>query len=221
MPFSVNYELIRSDRKSVSISVGDGGKVTVRAPKYMSRFEIDRFIDANRAWIERTVREKARQEMRFPPVRGIDGEKLLYIGRRITLCTGKVKKTVFEGDVLYIPGKEPLKEIEKWYRERAKEILSDLTAGYAAALGFTYKSVKITGARGRFGSCSGKDSINYSFRLIMYPADCIKYVVVHELCHTVHHDHSAAFWREVKRAVPDSGRIREYMKENAQIMNLL
>ena len=88
-------------------------------------------------------------------------------------------------------------------RQLAKEVLPDKVAHYAAIMGVTPASVKITSARTRFGSCSGKNGICFSLYLMQYPEAAIDYVVVHELAHIRHHDHSPAFYAEVARVLPD------------------
>ena len=88
-------------------------------------------------------------------------------------------------------------------RRRAKEILPDKLAHYAALMGVTPTGLHITSARTRFGSCSGKNSISFSLYLMQYPEEAIDYVVVHELAHIRHHNHSAAFYAEVAKIMPD------------------
>mgnify|MGYP000174709420 CR=1 FL=1 len=70
-------------------------------------------------------------------------------------------------------------------------------------MGLVPAGIKITSARTRFGSCSGKNSICFSWRLMLYPPEAIDYVIVHELAHIRHHDHSPAFYREVEAYLPD------------------
>ncbi len=89
------------------------------------------------------------------------------------------------------------------YKEKAFAVLSKKTADYAAKMGVTYTRIGITDAKGRFGSCSAKGSINYSWRLMRYPEAAWDYVVVHELCHLLHFDHSQAFWQTVAHYLPD------------------
>jgi len=88
-------------------------------------------------------------------------------------------------------------------RRRAEELLPARTAYYAAQMGVCPTGVKITSARTRFGSCSAKNSICYSWRLMLYPPEAIDYVVVHELAHIRHKNHSAAFHAEIARILPD------------------
>ena len=89
------------------------------------------------------------------------------------------------------------------FKEKAKSVLTALTEKYAAKMGVAYEHVGITSAKTRFGSCSKKGSINYSWRLMQYPKETWDYVVVHELCHLIHFDHSKVFWQTVERYLPD------------------
>ena len=98
---------------------------------------------------------------------------------------------------------EPTPEQEREYRRRAAEILPQRVAHYAPQMGVTPAGVKITSARTRFGSCSGKNSLCFSWRLMLYPPDAVDYVVVHELAHIRHHNHSRDFWAFVESVMPD------------------
>ncbi|MBQ7548484.1 MAG: M48 family metallopeptidase [Clostridia bacterium] len=88
-------------------------------------------------------------------------------------------------------------------KEMASDILPKLTERYAAVMGVHPAGVKITSAKTRFGSCSSKNSICFSYMLMLYPREAVEYVVVHELAHIRHHDHSAAFYEEVEAVLPD------------------
>lgn len=88
-------------------------------------------------------------------------------------------------------------------KDRARAILVEKTEHYAAKMGVTYTRIGITSAKTRLGSCSRKGSINYSYRLMLYPPATWDYVVVHELCHLKHFDHSRAFWQTVAAILPD------------------
>lgn len=95
---------------------------------------------------------------------------------------------------------------------RAQSELPARTAHFARIMGVSYQRVRITSARTRLGSCSSKGSICFSWRLMDYPDDAIDYVVVHELAHLVHMDHSAAFYAEIERVMPDYKRRRELLR---------
>ncbi len=98
---------------------------------------------------------------------------------------------------------EPTAEEIAELRRRAKEYLPERTAYFAKIMGVEYTSVKITSAKTRYGSCSGKNGICYSLYLMQKPQEAVDYVVVHELAHTVHHNHSAQFYQLIEKYMPD------------------
>ena len=97
--------------------------------------------------------------------------------------------------------------------EKAKTILPPKIEHYAALMGVAPTRVTITGARTRFGSCSGRNAISFSWRLMQYPEEAIDYVVVHELAHIRHHDHSAAFYRFIASVMPDHKARRALLRQ--------
>lgn len=102
----------------------------------------------------------------------------------------------------------------KKLKKLAGEILPKKTEYYAGIMGVTYSGVKITSAQKRFGSCSGKNGICYSYMLMLYPEEAIDYVVVHELAHTVHHDHSRNFYALIYSVMPDYKQREKLLKDN-------
>ena len=94
----------------------------------------------------------------------------------------------------------------------AKCVLPKKVEYYGRVMGLSYQSVKITSAKTRFGSCSGKNSICFSYHLMRYPEEAVDYVVVHELAHTVHHDHSKKFWTLVAKYMPDYKQRQKLLK---------
>lgn len=97
-------------------------------------------------------------------------------------------------------------------RKDARIYLTACTAKYAALMGLTYGKITITGAKGRFGSCSSKGNISYSYRLMLYPEEAREYVVVHELAHLVEMNHSPAFYAVVEKVLPDYKARRALLK---------
>ncbi len=94
-------------------------------------------------------------------------------------------------------------EEEARLRALAAEIIPARVAHYSKRMGLVPTGVRITGARKRFGSCSSKNSLCFSWRLMQYPPEAIDYVVVHEIAHIRHHNHSAAFHALVAQVLPD------------------
>ena len=97
-------------------------------------------------------------------------------------------------------------------RKSAKKILSAKVAYYASIMGLKYGRIYITAAKTRFGSCSSKGNISFSYRLMLYPDEAIDYVVVHELAHLVEMNHSPAFYKIVEKVLPDYKKRKKLLK---------
>ena len=98
--------------------------------------------------------------------------------------------------------------------KEAKAWFADRVARFAPLLGVTYGSVTIRTQKTRWGSCTGKGDLNFNCLLMLAPEEIRDYVVIHELCHRRHMDHSAAFWAEVERICPDYKLRRKWLKDN-------
>ena len=93
--------------------------------------------------------------------------------------------------------------LRQWLQRRARAVLPDWLAEVSAETGLRYRSVGIRGQRSRWGSCSARGHISLNRNLLFLPPDAVRYLLVHELCHTLHLNHSPAFWQAVARHQPD------------------
>ena len=105
-------------------------------------------------------------------------------------------------------------------RKNARAYFNEKTAVFADIMGLKYSSIKITSARHRFGSCSSKGNICFSYMLMLYPEQAREYVIVHELSHLVHMNHSAEFYRTVEKFMPD-WKSRKALLKNTDFSDLL
>lgn len=105
-------------------------------------------------------------------------------------------------------------EVEAFYRRAARKKIVERTAWYAKIMGVTYGRISIRAAKTRWGSCSGEGNLNFHWKLILMPPEILDYVVVHELAHRKQMNHSALFWAEVGKVLPDYKARRAWLKEN-------
>jgi predicted metal-dependent hydrolase len=105
---------------------------------------------------------------------------------------------------------------ERWYKEQARQVLNERVDFHACQHGFRYSSVGITSARTRWGSCSAAGALNFSWRLIQAPMEAVDYVVIHELVHTLIHNHSRRFWTKLEQIMPDYRERRKWLRSNGQ-----
>ena len=220
-------EVIYSRRKTISVTVFPGGKVVIRAPLHASPAAVERFLREKADWI-RTAQEK----MRLTPPRGKtyqfeEGEWIWFLGEQYPL---RLLDRVPRG-LAFVKGQGFL--LERGKRSRAEGLLKafytrelrarveELVRFYRARDGFAPGAVRITSARTRWGSCSPKNALNFSYRLALTPPACIAYVVVHELAHTREHNHSGRFWQIVARTLPEYQQARSWLKKHGSELPLL
>ena len=105
-------------------------------------------------------------------------------------------------------------ELEKMYYRMARHIITSECELFSKKMGVTYNRITIRDQKTRWGSCSSKGNLNFSWRLILMHPMVGRYVVVHELAHLKHMNHSKAFWDEVERAMPKYRKRHEWLKKN-------
>lgn len=110
--------------------------------------------------------------------------------------------------------------LEKWYRKEAADIIGEKAADYGKLLKVTFREIHIKDQRSRWGSCSSKKNLNFNFRLIMAPEPVLDYVVIHELCHLRHMDHSKSFWAMVESICPPYRQYRKWLKDYGESLYL-
>ena len=142
-------------------------------------------------------------------VRAPYGVKKEFIDRFVAEHEGWLTSAREKQQARHLAHPEPTDEERKALIARAKEYLPMRVDYWSGIMGLTPTGLKITSARTRFGSCSGKNSLCFSWRLMQYPDEAIDLVVVHELCHIAHHDHGAGFYALLGSILPDH---RERMK---------
>lgn len=143
---------------------------------------------------------------------------------KIISYPGKNTQIVFREDsfVIYINKNcedsrkysEVAKHLELWLREKAKEAIADRTMEYSEIIGVSYNNIRIKDTKSRWGSCSGRGNLNFSWRIIMTPAIVMDYIIIHELCHLRHLNHSKEYWKTVEQYMPDYRRHKEWLKIN-------
>lgn len=215
----IPYRLIRKKRKTLSVRIEKDGSVTVSVPTLCSRTEIEAFLQKNLHWIEEKQAERIRLNAR--KISFSEGDLVPFFGREYPLALREKRGATQSDGVLYLPADQPQKALERLYRTALKETLTEYIAVYAARMNVCPTGLKITSATTRWGSCSGKNALCFSYRLAMCEKSAIEYVVVHELCHILHKNHSKAFWQAVARYYPEYRSARKYLKDNARFMDLL
>ena len=215
----VEYTIVRSKRKTTAIYVRDG-IVEVKAPLKMPVHAIDRFVTSKEVWINEKLDKLHEQTAQRKAFVLTYDTKVLYRGSEYPISAREGTMVGFDDSGFFIPPNLSEEEIRRAceiiYRMLAKSHLTMRTMELAENIGLYPSNIKINGAKTRWGSCSAKKSINFSWRLIMAEDPVIDYVIVHELSHLKELDHSARFWAVVESALPD---YKEHKAKLTQLQN--
>ena len=214
-------KIVRSNRKTLAISVDTFGRLIVRAPKKCAEDRIFAFLQEKESWIFRKQAERKGAGTALPP-ENLDGYEFLLLGKTTKIFLYDEKRVGYdsENDRIFLPKEKARERLVKWLKENAKRILTTVTERKAKEMGTTYKSLAITSAKTRWGTCSGDNALRFTFRLLYCPKEIIEYVVVHELSHTRQKNHSKLFWQEVERYMPDWKTRRKWLKAHGILMEI-
>ena len=210
------YTLIRSKRRTAVIHIKDGS-MEVRAPMKMPKRDIDNFVASKKKWItERLAQSQSYADQR--EAFSLDyGDTVTFCGVEYPLTAKVGKRAGFNGERFYLPPDLTTEQIKSTviqiYRRLAKQHLTGRVEYFAGLMGVSPTIIKINGAKTRWGSCSAKKSLNFSWRLVMASDTVIDYVVVHELAHITEMNHSTRFWAVVAGVLPDYNERQKRLKE--------
>lgn len=217
-----NYILKRSRRKTLSLTVKPDCTVVVSAPLKASSKQIEDFVLKNSNWIEKQIiRTKEIRALREAFV--IDyGTQVYFFGKKLPIIADSIRKAELTDNAVIMPcglDSERIKnKLITLYKETAREYISGRLPFYSALTGIEYSSVTISSAKTNWGSCTA-DRLHFSWHLIMAEKGVIDYVIIHELTHIKHHDHSNAFWYEVSKYCPECKTLRERLKHYSEVLS--
>ena len=226
----IPYTLYRSHRRTLSLQCKDTGELVVRAPYFCPARDIEKAIATHRDWILQKLEAiaLAREESSRPETHYFDGA-LLPFGNgslRLRLDTDPAAKNYTvtlhdrggEEELLLrgasLPADTCKMLVSRWGRRYAAEVFRERLDEFAEALGVSYNTLTIKETKTRWGSCSALGNINLHWKLLMVPPRLQDYVIVHELCHRIELNHSAAFWAHVESVLPD------YRERRAELRSL-
>jgi len=217
----IDYQLIRSSRRTLSIAVNGEGALVVRAPMRMPVREIEAFLEQKRDWIARKQALAGQKAQQRDRAQLVDGENIPFWGGSLTLRFEAVKTASDDGRTLVLPmGAEPLKQALKWRRKRAEELLAPRVAYWAERTGLRPGKISYGNAQSRWGSMNSKGALRLNTALIHLPAELADYVIVHELAHIRHPDHSPAFHACVRSILPQADDRRRRLKAFSWVTTL-
>lgn len=201
----------RARRYALRVSALDG-RVTLTLPARGRLADALAFAREREGWIRHALAERGRPLVVGP------GSELPFEGRLLTVTPAKVRAPRPEGTTLLVPpdpaGSGPLTgtRIETFLKAAARRRLTTTSEHHAARLGREIARITLRDTRSRWGSCTAKGALMYSWRLIMAPPAVLDYVAAHEAAHLVEMNHSPAFWKVVARLCPDHATHRAWLR---------
>ena len=212
----VPVTLRRSSRaRRMTLRVGrTDGEVTLTLPPRADLAEGRAFLDLHRGWIARRVAAT-------PPRRPVRvGATVPVGGVERPVLPGAGRAARWDGAAIRVPDDERAGvRVAALLKATARGRLAVRAAHHAAALGRPFGRITLRDPRSRWGSCSGRGDLMFSWRLVMAPDDVLDYVAAHEVAHLAHMDHSARFWACVARLMPDHAPRRDWLRREGAALH--
>ncbi len=209
--------------------VDEQAKVSVYVPYKASQVYVDAFIREKINWIEKCV-ANARQNQRIIEQKKFDhGGKFWFLGKKypIHVKADNLKRAVIHFDGLGWTVRVPpdiederreemiRDKLVKWYRQQAEEILGGRIFHYSRVIGVEPKKIAVRSQKRMWGCCDyTRQVIHLNWQIVLTPIRVIDYVVVHELCHLIHPNHSKRFWNKVGSVMPEYQEYRDWLRRN-------
>lgn len=199
------YQLVRSTRaKYIRIKISASGKLSVVLPRGISAKHAHKFIQQKSQWICKTLNNISPTSVDlFPDILNL---KLLNENWKINYCYlpdyEMINLKQVSDDQLELIGNTrnwalTKKKLNKWCQRKAKKTFNKMIEDLAELHGFHFNKLSIRSQKTRWGSCAMNKNISLNSKLLLMPENVVKYVMIHELCHTIEMNHSAKFWQLV------------------------
>ncbi|MCD8390859.1 MAG: M48 family metallopeptidase [Firmicutes bacterium] len=205
----IEYSIKRSRRKTLSAYVLSDGSVEVRSPMGVSLRTIDAFVRQNEDKLKKFMDAQIERADKKRGFKIEIGSRVMLLGEEFTVRDGGGNIEIKDG-CFYVQSFNAKAQVTALYKAYARRFFTERVEKYSRIMGLYPNTVKINSAKTRWGSCSAKGAVNLSWRLVMASAGAVDYVVIHELAHLKHMNHSAEFWRLVEKYEPN---YREYKVE--------
>jgi len=226
----IKYEVVRSRRRTADIVIERDGRILVRAPEKIPSEKIEDIIDSKRYWIYKNLAEwrdlnatRVLREYR-------NGEGFLYLGRsyRLLLVANQEDALVLKGGRFCLRrdlvdrGEIPAAQaaFRDYYVANGKKRISGRVEYFAPKVGVSPRKVDVRELGHRWAACSPKGNLAFHWKCMMAPPTIIDYIVVHELCHFHHLDHTDAFWNELDKVIPQYRERKEWLRKNGASMDV-
>ncbi|MDE6597185.1 MAG: M48 family metallopeptidase [Clostridia bacterium] len=201
-----NIKILRSARKSISLTVAADNSITVRCPKYMSDTKVNDFIAQKRKWLEKVIYANNKKQSENGAI--LNYSEIYVSGIRLPLFVGD--KNLITQNAVYVKNVKRIKQL--LVKNFSKQFINYVYE-LSAQISLFANSITIKSYKSRWGCCDRNKSLKFNSVIFMLPPEIQRYVIIHELCHTVHFNHSAEFWDLVSEYIPNYKKVRNELKK--------
>lgn len=227
----IKYQLLPgSDRQTTDIVIERNGLITVRPPLRMTPEQVDETVLSKRMWIYRNLAEWRDLNATRVTREWVNGESFLYLGSSYRLLLVQEQNQPLKlkdgrfcllRSIVETGGKEAAHQaFEAFYKDKGLPRIKKRVAYIAGKVGVSAGSVQIKNLGYRWASCLKNGDLHFHWKCLMAPLTVLDYIVVHELCHLHHRDHSEAFWNEVDKVLPDYRDRKEWLRVRGAELDL-
>lgn len=221
------YHLVSSPRaKYLRVKLSSKGELSVVIPKGVSTRHAHDFLKSRSEWVEKHLQNLPSEKNEVPPdnlvlslldetweiqYQATVKDDLDINTHLVELVDRQLEISGNTKDLLMIQ-----QVIEIWCKQKAKPIFNTMLEGIAEEFGFHYNRLSVRAQKTRWGSCSSHKNINLNCKLLFFPSEVVRYVMIHELCHTIEMNHSSRFWSLVEECDPLYKTHRNLLKQLAR-----
>ena len=227
----IAYQLLPgANRQTTDIVIERDGQITVRPPLRMTPEQVDQTVLSKRMWIYRNLAEWRDLNAARVLREWVNGESFRYLGSSYRLLLVKNQDELLKlkdgrfhllRSVIESDDKDAAQNaFESLYAEKGRDRITRRVAFFSRKVGVVPGKVLIKNLGYRWASCLKNGDLHFHWKCMMAPATVIDYIVVHELCHLHHRDHSADFWNEVDKVMPDHRERKEWLRVRGAELDL-
>jgi predicted metal-dependent hydrolase len=216
--------IFRSNRKTVSIYIERDGSVSALVPDSIDDSNLQEVLDSKSYQIHQKLAEWEDLNTNKVERKYVNGQSFLYLGRNYQLKVADDAKGLSFSKGRFTLASSELdnaKELfRQFYQKKLSAKLEPIIERYKSEIGVRPKSYRIIDLQNRWASCTSDDKLNFHWKCAMAPIDVLNYIVVHELTHLIHKNHSPEFWNELDKVMPNYQRHVHWLKVNGAGMDL-